>query len=91
MTPKNREELIRLLARATAKIEQCSFSDHREGLLADAGVQIAALETAGLRIVPVEPAEAMVFHASFVEPPRPYGKVYRAMLAASPFAPADNP
>lgn len=38
----------------------------------------------GWKLVPIEPTEAMIHAGEDVAPPRPYGKVYRAMIAASP-------
>lgn len=42
--------------------------------------------TDGWKWVPLEPTEAMVHAGEDVEPPRPFGKVYRAMLAVAPTA-----
>lgn len=44
----------------------------------------------GWKLVPIEPTEAMVHAGEDIEPPRPFGKVYRAMIAAAP-APAQQP
>lgn len=43
----------------------------------------AALPT-GWKLVPIEPTEAMVHAGEDVPAPRPFGKVYRAMLGAAP-------
>lgn len=53
---------------------------------AAAGAQSSV--TDGWKLVPLEPTEAMVHAGEDVEPPRPFGKVYRAMLAAAPAATA---
>ena len=42
----------------------------------------------GWKLVPTEPTEAMMHAAQNVPAPRPYGAVYRAMLAAAPAASA---
>lgn len=42
----------------------------------------------GWKLVPTEPTEAMMHAAQDVPAPRPYGAVYRTMLAVTPAAPA---
>lgn len=39
------------------------------------------------KLVPLEPTEKMVHAGEDVDSPRPFGKVYRAMLAAAPEPP----
>lgn len=74
MTPKNRDQLARLLWQVSAS---------SIGSVAEQGEQIMRdLDAAGLAIVPKEPTEAMVstLGASSIEV-----AFYRAMLEESPF------
>jgi hypothetical protein len=48
--------------------------------------QLATLMDPGFTLVPTEPTETMVHAAEDVPAPRPFGKVYRAMIAAAPKA-----
>jgi|GEM_PF-2571043 len=91
MTPKSREELIAHLDR---------WFDKR-GMSGYGNAIMHLLESPGLRIVPVEPTEDMrrsmaesLGHPSAHTPSaislRRTGKVYRAALDASPFAPKEG-
>jgi hypothetical protein len=51
---------------------------------APASAPAAPHAPAGWKLVPVEPTEAMVHAAEDIPAPRPFGKVYRAMLATAP-------
>jgi hypothetical protein len=51
---------------------------------APASAPTAPHAPAGWKLVPVEPTEAMVHAAEDIPAPRPFGKVYRAMLATAP-------
>lgn len=48
--------------------------------------QLAALVDPDYTLAPIEPTEAMVHAAEDIPAPRPFGKVYRAMLEAAPKA-----
>lgn len=63
----------------------CDEIEKEREVAAQAG-QVAVPE--GWKLVPLEPTEDMVGCAWMIEPPRMFGEVYRAMLAAAPSAPA---
>jgi hypothetical protein len=73
----------------------CGMAAHRSDYMADADAALAALEAAGVRLVPVEATEEMV-SAYYDEMPTPYhidmrdtGEARQAIehvLSASPFA-----
>lgn len=61
--------------------------EYARSALAASPVQPVAVPD-GWKLVPTEPTEAMMHAAQDVPAPRPYGAVYRAMLATAPAAPA---
>lgn len=95
MTPRTRNDLIELIARAldpTAAWDrdtQCN-SERVEAALSDAADALTAIEDAGCAVVPVEVTEGMVADEIIRKTPVFNAKqadlVYTAMLAASPFA-----
>lgn len=89
-----RKELIEAIARAMAECEPRS-------LYGDAVAALSAIEAAGVRLVPVEATMEMTHAVWTTDLPRPdmHGDyadldvqlaardIYRAMIAASPYAP----
>ena len=81
-----REELIEVMARAMAECEPRS-------LYGDAVAALAALEAAGVRLVPVEATKQMLLAAHMVESDDieltedEHRAMYAAFVAASPYAP----
>ena len=74
-------------ARKTYVHNECSAYSGWLAAKADASEQPVAVPD-GWKLVPTELTEAMMLAAQDVPAPRPYGAVYRAMLAAAPAAPA---
>ena len=81
-----REEIVRRVARDL----EIWDGDVRNTLASLRPADLAALLPEGWKVVPVEPTEEMVMAGQSVSLPRPFGVVYRAMLAAAP-APGDAP
>lgn len=85
----DRAGLVRVMARSVLRISDREWPiDTFPGALLDAEKILAALEAAGCRVVPVE-ATAAQYDAAAKElvPAMDAQACYRAMLAASPFAP----
>ena len=74
-------------ARKTYVHNECSAYSGWLAAKADASEQPVAVPD-GWKLVPTELTEAMMLAAQDVPAPRPYGAVYRAMLAAAPAASA---
>ncbi len=85
MTPKNRAELVAWLADLSST-ENAQGREHRHALGDQFAERIvAALDAAGLAIVPKEPTEDMLRPCDDYTDQITNANVYRAMLYASPF------
>lgn len=91
MTPKNRDELIVSIASAMAINEGRKLSWSESYFYKGALLLLSQIEDFGLAIVPVEPTQNMEdahfdAHAKAVAVFADVPDIWRAMLAASPFA-----
>tara|TARA_R110000822_G_scaffold301044_1_gene424691 strand:- start:1748 stop:2005 length:258 start_codon:yes stop_codon:yes gene_type:complete len=78
----DRDQIIEVMARAEASFEEIEYVKYRELFNEQAAHVLAALDAAGLAVVPVEPTEAMLA-AGMAEAGTDLASEYRAMLAAS--------
>lgn len=68
----------------------CSLSEAAALAEKSLATETKALVPEHWKLVPIDPTEAMIHAAEDVAIPRPFGKVYRAMLAAAPSIPQDG-
>ncbi len=96
-TPAQPVPMSALIMKANAEyLRSFLVADEYEAFDRATASAIAGLVTCGKslvpkghKLVPLEPTEAMIHAAEDIEPPRPFGKVYRAMIAAAPSLTSD--